>query len=241
MERFSRIIRLVGEENFNKLQNKRVTIIGIGAVGSYALEALTRAGVGNIRIVDYDRINTSNINRQLLALDSTIGIPKVLAAKKRILDINPNCNVETYETFVHHENLDEILNNKPDMVIDSIDSVSAKVALIVTAHKMGLNLITSMGAALKKDPAMIRVGDLFESDGCHLARIIRKRLRRLGISSGISSVYSKEIVNYKFVESDEVKNDLERGRNRRIMGSLPTITGIFGLTIANHVILKLME
>lgn len=241
MERFSRIIRLVGEDKFNKLREKRVTIIGIGAVGSYALEALVRAGVGNIRIVDYDRVNLSNVNRQLIALDSTVGIPKVVAAKNRVLDINPKCNVETFETFVHHENLDEILGNNPDMVIDAIDSVSAKVALIATAHKMGLPFISSMGAALKSDPSMIMTGDLFESTGCPLARMIRKRLRRLGISEGIMSVYSNEIVNYKFLKSDEVENDLDRGRNRRIMGSLPTITGIFGLTIANFVILKLLE
>jgi len=241
MERFSRLRRLVGVENSNNLKDKQVTIVGIGAVGSYALEAITRAGVGNIRIVDYDKVNLSNVNRQLIALESTVGLSKVIAAKNRVQDINPSCKVETYETFVHHENLAEILDNKPDMVIDAIDSVSAKVALITTAHYMGLDIITSMGAAMKKDPAQIVTGDIFESTACHLARIIRKRLRRNGIAKNVMSVYSKEVVKYKFTASDEVVNDLDRGRNRRIMGSLPTITGIFGLTIANYVILKLME
>ncbi len=241
MERFSRIIRLIGEDNFNKLKNKKVTVIGAGAVGSYAIEAIARSGINNIRIVDYDKVSISNINRQLVALSSTLGISKVKAAKDRILDINPDCQTETYEIFAHHENFDKIFDNNPDMVVDAIDSLSAKVALVSTAHKMGLNFITSMGAALKIDPSKIKTGDLFDSDGCSLARAMRKRLRRLGINQGVKAVYSTEITDYKFREDDEIKNDIERGRGRRIMGSLPTIAGIFGLTIANYVIFKLIE
>ena len=205
-------------------------------MGSYALEGLVRSGVGNIRIVDYDKVSVSNINRQLIALGSTIGKPKVIVAKERILDINPDCNVEIFERFVHDDTLNEILDNNPDMVVDAIDSLSAKVALITFLHKKKINFISSMGAALKKDPSKIKVGNLFESTGCHLARVVKKRLRRNSIFDGVISVYSNEVVNYNFIESDEIIDGYERGRNRRIMGSLPTITGIFGLTIANYVI-----
>ena len=245
MERFSRTRCLLGEEKFALLQQAKVTIVGLGAVGGYAAEGLARAGIGSLRLVDFDTIQPSNINRQILALDSTVGQPKVEAARERILAINPDCRVEALQLFAAEETLDEILTPSPDILIDAIDSLNPKVQLLAGARRRNIPTFSSMGAALRRDPTRIQSGDIMTSSHCPLAKHVRNRLRRQGIEGGIHCIYSTEPVDFSYQGPE--KTDVpaspyeDRGRERNVLGSLPTITGIFGLTLANETILRLTE
>jgi len=244
MDRFIRTRQLLGEERFSVLQSKSVTLVGLGAVGGYALEGLARAGIENFRLVDFDTVQPSNINRQLLALETTLGQPKVELAKKRVLSINSGCKVEALSLFASEESLDQILEPAPDLLIDAIDSLNPKTQLLHGAHSRNIPTISSMGAALRTDPSRITTGDLFDTHNCPLARHIRKRLRRRGIEKGIFCVYSTEKIEYSYERPQQEEKTGEtphsdRGRERNVLGSLPTITGIFGLIIANHAILQL--
>lgn len=240
-ERLKRIELLLGADKVARLQNSFVTIVGIGAVGGYALESLARSGVGRFRLIDFDVVEQSNINRQLLALGSTVGRPKVEVARERVLDINPACQVEAMRIFAHVDSFDQIFDQKPDIVIDAIDSMNPKVELLAYLRERNIPVISSMGAALRHDPSYIRVGNLTEATVCPLAKLVRKHLRRRGSDTELLCVYSVEPRaelgvpgQEKRAEFDEL--NLERGRKRRELGSLPTITGIFGLTIANKTI-----
>jgi tRNA A37 threonylcarbamoyladenosine dehydratase len=220
-----------------------VTIVGLGAVGGYAAEGLARAGVGRLRLVDFDTIQLSNINRQILALDNSIGLPKVEVAKERIQLINPQCQVEALQLFAADETLDEILNPSPNILIDAIDSLNPKVQLLAGAHKRNVTTFSSMGAALRTDPAKIKTGDIMSSTHCPLAKHVRNRLRRQGIEGGIQCIYSTEQIEFTYQGPEETSQPASayenRGRKRNVLGSLPTITGIFGLILANEVILQL--
>jgi len=242
MERFSRIIQLIGEADFNKLTAKKVTIIGLGAVGGFAAEGLARSGINRFRLVDFDIVSKTNINRHVAALESTIGIPKVRAIADRIRDINPAAEVEEMEMFARKETFGKIFNNSPDLVIDAIDSLLPKTELISYIHEHKLNGISSMGAALRTDPLKIKISDLFETDICPLARILRKYLRRRGISSGVKCVYSFENpVNSGIRKSDENEEPgYDRGRERNILGSYPSVTAVFGLVIADYGVKSLL-
>jgi len=243
MERFVRTRKLLGEEGFRKLQTGTVTVVGLGAVGGYVVEGLVRAGVGSLCIVDFDVVEKSNINRQLLALESTLQRPKAEVARERILAINPDCHVEALQLFAADETLDQILTPPPDLLIDAIDSLNPKTQLLHGAYVRGIPVISSMGAALRTDPACIRTGDLFTTSNCPLARHLRKRLRRRGVGQGIMTVYSTEKTEFDYEQPPEEEAPAtiwsDRGRTRNILGSLPTITGIFGLTIANMAIMFL--
>ncbi len=243
MERFSRTRCFLGEEQFRLLTQAMVTIVGLGAVGGYAAEGLARAGVGRLRLVDFDTIQLSNINRQILALDNSIGLPKVEVAKERIQLINPQCQVEALQLFAADETLDEILNPSPNILIDAIDSLNPKVQLLAGAHKRNVTTFSSMGAALRTDPAKIKTGDIMSSTHCPLAKHVRNRLRRQGIEGGIQCIYSTEQIEFTYQGPEETSQPASayenRGRKRNVLGSLPTITGIFGLILANEVILQL--
>ncbi len=244
-DRLTRIELLLGSEKLARLQNASVTIVGVGAVGGYALEALARSGVGRIKLVDFDKISSSNINRQILALNSTIGRAKVEVARERVAEINPDCIVEALEVFAHNDSFDQIFNPVPDLVIDAIDSFNPKVELLSYLQSKNIRILSSMGAALQKDPSCIRTSKLTSSTGCPLARLIRKHLRRRGFGTDLWCVYSSE-PRAEIKEPDTGNgNDCdfcyERGRKRKILGSLPTVTGIFGLTIANKAIELLTE
>lgn len=241
MERFSRTQRLLGHAPFSRLQNRRVTVVGLGAVGGYVVEGLARAGVSNLRIVDFDTIQPTNINRQILALESTLGRPKAEAALERVQAINPACNVESLQMFTADETLDAILTPRPDLLIDAIDSLNPKVQLLVGAYQRGIPTLSSMGAALRTDSTKIRISDIFETTICPLAKHVRKRLRRRGVGKGIRCVYSYQKVDFDYtLENEETRvgktPHADRGRERNVLGSLPTITGIFGLTLANEAI-----
>ena len=242
--RFSRIRLLIGEGAFKRLNATHVAVIGLGAVGGYAVEGLARAGIGRFTLVDFDLIQPTNINRQILALESTLDQLKADAAVQRVCDINPACRVEALNLFIDQNNVETLLNRRPDIIIDAIDSLNPKVQLLRASHASGIPTFSSMGAALRTDPQKIRVGDLSRTDHCPLAKRIRKRLRRDGITSGITCVYSTESVRFDFPQKDSdnpAERTIDRGRCRNTLGSLPTITAIFGLTLANVVIQRLCE
>lgn len=243
MDRFSRIRHLIGDDNFNKLLNKKVVVVGIGAVGSHVVEALVRCGISNIRIIDFDKIKKSNINRQLCALESTLGNFKVDATKERILNINPNCKVEAMKLFLHSDTIDVVLSGNPDLVIDAIDSLKPKTILLKEVYLRKIPIISSMGAARKTDPFKIRTGDLFDTKFCRLAKFLRDHLKKEGIGRGIRCVYSEEIFleTQVSLQNDINEEDYSRGRKRAVLGSMPTITGIFGYIIANEAIFKLIN
>ncbi|MFH0920016.1 MAG: tRNA threonylcarbamoyladenosine dehydratase [Fibrobacterota bacterium] len=235
--RFSRVELLFGAEKMERLRKACVTVVGLGAVGSYAVEALARAGVGNLRVVDFDVVRESNVNRQLLALTSTIGRYKADLAASRIHDINPNCRVEALRVFADAETSEGLLSPRPDALVDAIDSVSCKAALLTVAARAGVFTLSAMGAATRLDPFKVKVKDISKSETCPLAREIRKRLRKAGISTGIRCVYSEETLRAKAIADPGVEKDFfERGRRRRTLGSVSYMTGLFGLIAAGEVI-----
>jgi len=235
---FSRIERLVGPEGLRRLHASTVMVIGLGAVGGYAVEALARAGVGKLQLIDFDVLRESNLNRQLYATHATLGRPKADVARERVLDIHPACTVEAQQLFVHRENLGSLLASPPDLLIDAIDSVGPKIELLAGAVQRGIPLIASMGAALRTDPTAVRVGPLAKVIHCPLARRIRKELKRRQIRMDFPCVYSIEpltdLPDGAICQEREAGEDsYQRGRTRSTIGSLPTLTGIFGLTVAN--------
>ncbi len=238
MDRFSRIRRLLGQDRFSRLQQSQVTVVGIGAVGGYAVEGLARAGVGHLRLIDFDTVEPSNINRQIHALCSTLGQQKVEVAKSRVLDINPDCHVETLHLYVSAETIDQTFTPGIDLLIDAIDSLESKVELLCQAWHRKIPLLSAMGAALRQDPCLVRVADLPQTQKCPLARQVRKRLRRVGVGEGIRCVYSMEEVD--FSAQEHMEGDGQSAAPRPL-GSLPTVTGIFGLVLANEAIRMLCE
>ena len=234
--RFMRTELLLGKQGLQNLQNSSVMIIGVGAVGGYALEAVARAGVGHIILVDFDTFDETNINRQILALSSTIGRKKIEVAKERVLDINPQCYVETKDMFVDSSNIASLLDIKVDMVIDAIDSLDSKSQLLEELYKHQIPFISSMGAALRTDATKIKISTLDKTHNCGLAKSLRQRLRRNNIDiKKIKCVYSEEVTSSSGILDNQNPNE------RRILGSLPTITAIFGLVIANEVIKEITK
>ncbi len=237
-QRLLRTTALLGEANIKKIINTKIMIIGIGAVGGYVLEALARFGVANFVIIDFDTIEETNINRQILATSKTLGQKKVDVAKQRIIDINPKAKIKTIDTFIDYKNIKDILKkHNPDFVIDAIDSLSAKLALIQTLQEMNIKSISSMGAALKTDESYIKYGKLSNTKNCGLAKFLRKKLKPRGVDiKKVMCVYSDEQVTLP-----ESAMFLEDGKQRNTLGSLPTITAIFGLNIANNAIKEIIK
>lgn len=234
--RFSRLAQFIGEEGLTRLTASHVAIVGLGAVGSYALEGLARSGVGRLRLVDFDEVRESNFNRQLLAVEGSLGRPKVEVAAERVLAINPDCQVEPLRLFVNAESLPAVLAGPPDLVLDCIDSFRPKVELLSGALEAGVPVASSMGAALRTDPARAQTGPLSATRVCPLARRLRAELRKRGLPTDLPCVWSDEPVDNSLVrepETDEAASEYQRGRPRRVLGSLPTLTGLFGLTLAN--------
>lgn len=240
--RFVRTEMLLGKKALDNLAKAKVMVVGLGAVGGYCLEALARAGVGNFVLVDFDKFEISNINRQVLATEKTLGRKKTEVAKERIAEINPNAKVEIRDVFVNAISIDELLEEKVDFVIDAIDALNPKCDLMEALYLRDIDFISSMGAALKTDVSKIKQGALSNSKNCSLAKFVRKRLRKRGLEiSKINAVWSDEQVDVP--ESALVKGEenIASGRVRHTLGSLPTITAIFGFVIANYVILKLAK
>lgn len=209
-----------------RLRNSRVALFGLGGVGSFALEALARAGIGGLLLIDFDLIEVSNLNRQLLALHSTLGEAKVEVACRRVLDINPHARVETRRVKLDELNCSTLLEPGLDYVVDAIDQVSAKVALICQAKRLNQPIISCLGAAEKLDPTAFRIGDISETSVCPLARAVRQRLRARGIESGVKVVYSLEP---------------PRTRADRPRGSISFVPSVAGLLAASVVVNDLIR
>ena len=234
-DQFLRLERLIGSDALQKLQNSTVSVAGVGAVGGFAIEALARSGVGEIRILDFDTISETNINRQIIATHSTIGRLKTEVMKERLIDINPDIIVKDYPVFLSDEN-HNLLFEGADVVLDCIDSLNPKLSLLADAYKNNVKIFSSMGAALRREPELVRVADIMDSWGCPLARQIRAGLRRRGVGRGIECVFSPEEVDFKYIppeEDDKAERMIDRGRKRVVLGSLPTITAIFGERMAH--------
>jgi tRNA A37 threonylcarbamoyladenosine dehydratase len=212
-------------------------------VGSFALEALARTGIGNLRLIDFDTVDVSNINRQLLAYHSTIGREKAVLARERVKDINPSCNVEIHSSFVNAHSLEDLLSEDSDVVVDAIDGLNSKINLLVGANQMNLPVVSSMGAGGKTDISMIRTGDISETCVCPLARVVRQRLHRRGLYQGIRAVYSieKPLNKQPFRPEDAVDALPDHGRPRPPIGTVPWVPGVFGLTIAGEVIHMIIQ
>ncbi|HKL58697.1 MAG TPA: tRNA threonylcarbamoyladenosine dehydratase [Sphaerochaeta sp.] len=245
-EQFLRITRLLGEEAVEVLHTKKVAVVGLGAVGGMCLEALVRSGIGSVRLVDFDQISITNLNRQILATHQNIGRPKIEVARERIKAINPYCTVEELSLFVHNETVEQVFSADVDLVIDAIDALNPKCALLETAYRKQVPIVSSMGAALRRNPSLVRTGDLMDSFGCPLAKQVRSNLRKRGIGRGIEVVFSPEQVlyTYKNPEDEEYAAYNEQisdlGRRRNVLGSLPTITAIFGQHLAHLALENLM-
>ncbi len=218
-DRLARIRLLLGNENVKKLQNATVMVVGCGAVGSFAIEALARSGVGHLVVVDFDKIEESNINRQLFALTSTVGTPKVSVAAARVRDINPDVVVDAFDMFFDDAHAPDVA---PDFVIDAIDSVPSKIALAAWCQARNIPFISSMGAARKTDIAQIKIGRLSKTTVCPLAAKIRRLVR------------DARMPDYPVVYSTQVANSNLGPDNT--FGSMITITGTFGLMCANYAI-----
>jgi tRNA A37 threonylcarbamoyladenosine dehydratase len=252
LHRFSRTELLIGTAGLSTLAGKHVMICGIGGVGSYAAEALGRAGVGKITLVDFDDICLTNINRQIHALSSTVGQQKVDAMAARLRDINPAAEIVPVKAFFSQENADRLLVPRPDYVLDAIDHFTAKASLITTCRQLGIPVIASMGAANKLDPAKIEVSDISATKNCRMARSMRKILKNSGITSGVQVVYSTELHRELDPASSAAcgtdcicpnrSEQTFRCEHRRvILGSISFIPSIFGLTMAGVVINELLS
>lgn len=239
-DRLSRMRLMVGDKNLKKLQKAHVCVVGCGAVGSFAIEALARAGIGHLTLIDFDSVSVSNINRQLFALNSTIGQEKTLVAQNRILDISPDIKVDILNLMVNQKTVQQVVDLHPDFVVDAIDSLNPKVCLIEALQKNKVPFVSCMGAALKTNPALIQIALMKKTKNDPLAAFIRKYLRRRNVDLSFPVVYSPELTQDKSkLEAPETIP--ASGRARHKMGSLPTITGIFGLTCAQVALDKLME
>ena len=228
---------LIKTKGIKKLQKANILVIGLGGVGSFATEFLVRSGIGKITIIDGDSIDITNINRQLPALNSTIEMPKTEVISKRILDINPNIYLTAINEFLIPERMEEILTNeKFDYVLDCIDSVSPKLALIRTCKKHKIKLISAMGAGGKSDPSKVLVRDISKTNNCFLAKQIRKQLRKENIHKGFRCVFSTEI-------QDECSLKLTDGSNfkKSFYGTISYMPAIFGLYAAAEVIQFLLK
>ncbi len=235
LNQFSRTELLIGKKAIEKLKNSKIAIFGIGGVGSYTLEALARAGVGNFVLVDNDEVSLTNLNRQIIATTKTIGKPKVEVAKERILEINEDANVEIYKEFFMPES-NNIIDKSVDYIVDAIDTVTAKIELVIRANKLNIPIISSMGTGNKLDPTKFEVTDIYKTSVCPLAKVMRKELKQRGIKK-LKVVYSKEDpvkINQEYIEE---KND----NKKNIPGSISFVPSVAGLIIASEVVKDLIE
>ena len=244
MDQFSRTELLFGKPALDTLRRSRVAVFGIGGVGSYTVEALVRAGVGRLMLIDDDLVCLTNLNRQLIALHSTVGKPKVEVMAARVLDINPDAEVETFKTFYLPENADTFDLSRCGYIVDAVDTVSAKVELAVRASQAGVPIISCMGAGNKLDPTRFEVADLFETSVCPLCKVMRKEVRRRGVER-LKVVYSKEEPLMP-VETEAISCRhhcvCPKGATRtctvrhRVPGSVSFVPSVAGLIIAGEVI-----
>jgi tRNA A37 threonylcarbamoyladenosine dehydratase len=239
-DRFHRLELLVGSAGRARLAAASVAVFGLGGVGSYAAEALVRGGVGRLTLIDFDTIDITNLNRQVHAVEATIGRPKALVMAERCRTIHPQVQVEPVQDFFGADSAEELLGRGYDFVLDCIDQVTAKLLLLEECRKRGLPVIASMGAANKIDPTRILVADIADTTKCRLARIMRKELRRRGIDAGIPVVYSTEEFR-PLIDGRSAETEVDHYQQRRApLGSSSVIPPLFGLTMAGEVLRRLI-
>ncbi|AYD40313.1 tRNA threonylcarbamoyladenosine dehydratase [Clostridium fermenticellae] len=244
---FSRTELLLGKPALEKLNNSTVAIFGLGGVGSFSFEALIRGGISHLILVDDDTVCLTNINRQIHANHDTIGSPKVDVIKERALKINPDCIIETYKTFVKEDNINEIIPDNVDYVIDAIDTVSSKIALVVWCKKHDINIISCMGTGNKLDPTKFKIADIYSTKICPLAKVMRHELRKRGVQN-LKVLYSEEIpltpkcdvITCKegCVCSGGSKKCLAK---RQIPGSISFVPPVAGMIIGGEVIKDILK
>ncbi len=227
-QKYSRTEILIGEKNLIKIQNIKILILGLGGVGGICMEMLARAGVKNFVLVDKDKFEESNLNRQILSNQKNINKNKVDEAKKRLKSINKNIKIKTYKEFANSENIKKF-TKKVDIVIDAIDSVKEKLHILKYLYENKIPVVSSMGAGFVSDISSIKIADISKTNGCRLAKYIRKNLKKYGIDKGIECIYS-----------DQVNKPINKNRQTNI-GSLPTITNTFGTFLAHTVIQKIIN
>jgi len=235
INQFSRTQLVLGADALKKLSRSRVAVFGLGGVGSYAVEALARSGVGTLDIIDNDTVSITNINRQLYALHSTVGKLKADVAEQRILDINPQCRVNKYTTFYMPDTSHIFDFSQYDFIIDAIDTVTGKIEIILNAQKSATPMISCMGTGNKTDPTALEVADIYNTSVCPLARVMRQELKKRGVKK-LKVLYSKETP----VSSGEDTGERSESR-RSIPGSLPFVPSVAGLIIAGEAVKSLIR
>ena len=234
LHEFSRTELLLGTEGMDRLRHSCVTLHGVGGVGSHCIEALARSGVGHLILVDHDKVSLTNINRQSIALHSTVGQYKTKVMKAKIADISPEIQVTTYEEFVLEENLKRVFEIRPDYIVDAIDTVTAKLAVVQYAKEHQIPLISSMGTGNKLHPEMFEIDDIRNTSVCPLCRVMRKELKKRGVEN-LTVLYSKE----KPVDISGRVPEEDKGVRRSLPGSISFVPPVAGLMIAGEVIRKL--
>jgi tRNA A37 threonylcarbamoyladenosine dehydratase len=233
-ERFARTALLIGEDGLAKLAGKSVAVVGLGGVGSFAAEALARSGVGHLTLVDFDTVSTSNINRQLHALDSTIGRPKVEVLAERFRLINPKLQLTLHQAFCAPENRATLITKDLDYVVDAIDSVASKIDLVLYCRELGIPIISAMGAGGRLDPTCFQVADISKTHGDPLAKAVRAGLRQAGVEKGVKVVFSAE----PFRGATE---EVEIPGKRRAPGSIAFVPPVAGFILAAEVVKELLK
>lgn len=248
LNEFSRTELLIGKEGINKLSQSKVAVFGIGGVGSFTVEGLARCGVGHLVLIDDDCVCLTNINRQLHATRKTVGRPKVEVMRERILDINPRAQVEIHQQFYMPGSADELIKNDYDYIVDAVDTVTAKLDLVINASRKNIPIISCMGVGNKLDPTRLEVADIFETSVCPLARVMRRELRSRGITA-LKVVYSRE----EPITPQETDDNSCSTRcicpkgstrsctvRRQIPGSISFVPSVAGLIIASEVVKDLL-
>ncbi len=230
-EKFSRTEMLIGNEGTEKLNKSKVAVFGLGGVGSFVCEGLARSGVGNFILIDYDRIDESNINRQLIATVNTIGRYKADLMKERILEINPDASVEVHKEFYMADSKSDIITPDLSYVVDCVDTIMAKIAIICTCNEINVPVISSMGTGNKLNPEMFEVADIYETSVCPLARIMKKDLRKRNIEK-LKVVYSKE----NPINTNDCDINKNQNKKCKVKGSVSFVPSVAGLIIAGEVI-----
>ena len=240
---FSRTELLFGKKAMEKFAGSRVAVFGIGGVGGYTTEALVRSGIGEIDLIDSDRVSLTNLNRQIIALRSTVGKYKVDIMQERIMDINPDIKVHVHKCFYLPETKDQFDFSKYDYVVDAVDTVTAKIQLVMEAKEAGVPIISSMGAGNKLDPAAFQVADIYKTSVCPLAKVMRRELKSRGIKK-LKVVYSQELPikpNPEAISAYQAEETPEESRKRSIPGSAAFVPSVAGLIIAGEVLKDLAK
>ncbi len=232
-DRFARTEILLGKEAMSKLDRAHVAVFGIGGVGGYVVEALARSGIGRLDLIDHDKISVTNLNRQIIALSETIGRYKADVMKERVLSINPDAEVTTYQSFYLPENADDFDLFKYTYVVDAVDTVTAKIELVMRAKQAGIPIISCMGTGNKLDPTQLEIADIYQTSVCPLAKVMRRELRKRGVDS-LKTLYSRE-------EPIKPETGTEETTRRALPGSTSFVPSAAGLIIASEVVKDIVQ